>query len=243
MSRTAETVRRFDGEAPAVAAYFGEQGERYDRRAFGGRGMAHLSERDLRVVRAAAEAVPPGDALDVGVGTGRIGTELLAAGHRLTGVEASPRMIEVAARRLPGATLVEADLPGPLPLPDAAFDVVTCLRVLKYVRSWQRAIAELARLCRPGGVVCFDLANERSVAAFGYPPGMVWPVRLTDARTVIRAVGLTVVDLSPGVHLPDPVWRAASTARTAALARAAEGVVATVARSHGARSWTFTCRR
>jgi len=110
---------------------------------------------------AAAEAVlgfVPQDArslLDVACGTGIVTRRLVAArpGLRVTGVDAAPGMVHMAAARLPGAVLL-ADS-RQLPFPDRVFDAVTTVWLLHLVEDPEdvRAIlAECARVLRPGGV-------------------------------------------------------------------------------------------
>jgi SAM-dependent methyltransferase len=232
--------------ARAIADHFDDFAPDYHLAAFDGAGMQHLSHLDLDNVDRALALVPPGDgrrACDVGVGTGRISSRLLAAGFELRGVDASTGMLEQARRRLPSADLVHGSLAERLPVADGWADLVTCLRVVKYLPDRAAAVAELARVARPGGIVCFDLANARSVARFGYPAGMVWGSVYGDALAMIDAAGLDIVEVRPGVHLPDPMWRRASTERGLTVARAAETAVARPLGRHAARSWTFVTRR
>lgn len=101
------------------------------------------------VVRALLEGRAPGDAVDVGTGTGRHATWLAAQGHRVTGIDASRAMLEVARSRSAEIAWIEADLRA-LPLPDACADVVVCGLTLSHLATLD-GIAELARLLRPGG--------------------------------------------------------------------------------------------
>lgn len=229
----------FDGFAPA-----------YDATAFAGAGMAHLSRRDLDVVSGAAalalDSVAVGAvarACDVGVGTGRISGHLQTYGFEVTGIDASTEMLALAADRLAGATLVQGSLADRLPVDDESADLVTCLRVVKYLPGWRGAIAELARVAAVGGIVCFDLANARSAARFGYPEGMVWPTTHREAVDAIAAAGLDLIEVRPGVHLPDPLWRAATAPAASRIVRAGEAVASAVGGRHGARSWTFVARK
>jgi SAM-dependent methyltransferase len=237
----------FDGTAEAIAHHFDDFALDYDAAAFEGAGMAHLSALDLAVVRAACDLARGRTggrrAVDVGVGTGRIVGELLAAGFEVAGVEASSAMRARTRARFPAVSVDAGALPDRLPLPDASFDLVTAMRVLKYVRAWPIAVAELSRLARPGGIVCFDLANAWSPARFGYPPGMVWTARRGTAERALEAAGLRILELRPGVHLPDPLWRAADGHLACAVARGAERVLGAGLGRHGARSWTFVCER
>lgn len=92
------------------------------------------------------------DALDVGTGTGLV----LRALHeqrptlRLTGIDLSPGMLEVARTALPDAAFVEADATV-LPFGDASFDLVTCATSLHLFPDARAAMAEWARVLRAGG--------------------------------------------------------------------------------------------
>lgn len=217
----------------------------YHDAAFAGAGMQLLSERDLDAVdRACSVARAGGVAFDVGVGSGRISSRLLHHGFSVRGVDASEGMLEVARERLGDVVdLVHGSLAEQLPLPSGQADLVTCLRVVKYLPDWPGAIAELARVAAPGGVVLFDLANRRSPARFGYPAGMVWPTTYADALDAIERAGLEVLEVAAGPHLPDPLWRAARRPGPARVLGGAEGLTAGVLRNVGARSWTFVTRR
>jgi ubiquinone/menaquinone biosynthesis C-methylase UbiE len=228
-----------------ITHHFDEFAPVYHRSAFDGAGMATLSQRDLEVIDlACALAGDGGSACDVGVGSGRISSRLVGHGFAVCGVDASTGMLAQARARLgPGATLVNASLAERLPLTSSNFDLVTCLRVLKYLPNWPAAVQELARVAVAGGVVCFDLANQRSVARFGYPSGMVWPTTLGDARAAIVDAGLELVEVVAGAHLPDPAWRVARGPRAARVVGMTESLITSAAGVHGSRSWTFVARR
>jgi SAM-dependent methyltransferase len=92
--------------------------------------------------------------LDAGCGAGPIAAELRDRGATVTGFDSSAGMIEQARRRLGGdADLRVADLAGPLPYPDGAFDDVVASLVLHYLEDWGPALAEFRRVLVPGGRV------------------------------------------------------------------------------------------
>ncbi|HLR84201.1 MAG TPA: class I SAM-dependent methyltransferase [Nocardioidaceae bacterium] len=107
-----------------------------------------------------------GDVLEIGGGGGAM-AEALAASHphvRLTMTDVDPVMVDVARRRLahvPDVSLCPADVTA-LPYPDASFDTVTSFLMLHHVIDWEKAVAEVARVLRPGGVfVGYDLTATR----------------------------------------------------------------------------------
>jgi ubiquinone/menaquinone biosynthesis C-methylase UbiE len=90
--------------------------------------------------------------LDAGCGAGPLSAALRDRGAIVTGFDKSAGMIELARRRLgDDADLRVADLAGPLPFPDDAFDDVTASLVLHYLEDWGPALAELRRVLKPGG--------------------------------------------------------------------------------------------
>ena len=110
-----------------------------------------------------------GRLIEVGVGTG------LALPHytpslRVTGIDLSPEMLARARRRAAEAAqgnieaLLEMDATA-LSFPDASFDVAVAMFVMTVVPDPARAMAELARVTRPGGTVliCNHFSVERGL--------------------------------------------------------------------------------
>jgi ubiquinone/menaquinone biosynthesis C-methylase UbiE len=100
------------------------------------------------------------DVLEVGCGTGLVLRRLAAFARSARGVDLSPGMLERARGR--GLDVVEASVTD-LPCADASFDVVCAFKVLAHVRDVRRALAEMARVTRPGGHVIAELYNPVSL--------------------------------------------------------------------------------
>lgn len=94
-----------------------------------------------------------GEVLEIGVGTGR-NLYFYPTEVHLTGVELSPKMLEIARRRARESG-IEADLrvgdAQHLPFPDASFDTVVATLALCTIPDDRRAVTEAARVLRPGG--------------------------------------------------------------------------------------------
>jgi ubiquinone/menaquinone biosynthesis C-methylase UbiE len=94
-----------------------------------------------------------GDLLDVAIGTG-LNLPHYPPGIHLTGVDLSPAMLAVAAKRAAdlGRTVELSEAAAEhLPFPDASFDTVVCTLSLCSVADDKAAIAEMYRVLRPGG--------------------------------------------------------------------------------------------
>jgi len=112
-------------------------------------------------VAAVRELIPePADALDLATGTGFVAMILAALGHRVTAVDLSADMLDLATSTAGQRGLRirflsdDAVAPGFEP---ASFDVVTNRHFLWTLREPDRALANWRRLLRPGGLlIAFD---------------------------------------------------------------------------------------
>lgn len=100
------------------------------------------------------------DVLEVGCGTGLVLARIAAFARSARGVDLSPGMLEHARQR--GLDVREASATA-LPFPDATFDVTCSFKVLAHVKDIERALAEMARVTRPGGVVIAEFYNPWSL--------------------------------------------------------------------------------
>ena len=90
--------------------------------------------------------------LDIGCATGGLSEHLAEPGQRVTGVDKSPRMIEAASSGPHHAQYLVADICH-LPFEDHAFDTVIAASLINLVPEPEKAISEMARVCKPGGAV------------------------------------------------------------------------------------------
>jgi len=94
--------------------------------------------------------------LDIGCGDGQISRLLAADGCQVVGVDPTWNQIVVAQQRGGGAGYARATA-DELPFPDASFDGVVACLVFEHIDAVEQAIAEVARVLRPGGRFSFFL--------------------------------------------------------------------------------------
>ncbi|MGB6764937.1 class I SAM-dependent methyltransferase [Mycobacterium sp.] len=137
------------------------------------------------------------DVLEIGAGSGSVAQQLLSDSPELawTAIDIDPHMAQAAATRLrgfAGASVRTADATA-MPFPDDSFDsVVSCL-MLHHIVDWERAVAEVARVLRPGGIfVGYDLVRTPLASLFhrldGSPHRLIVP---EDFRAECARDGLT----------------------------------------------------
>jgi SAM-dependent methyltransferase len=98
--------------------------------------------------------------LELGCGAGELSVELLRRGARLTAVDISPGMVDLARARAPDASFVVAPAEE-TGLPDASFDLVFGKWVLHHV-DVAAAAREVHRLLRPGSRAVFFENQDRN---------------------------------------------------------------------------------
>jgi ubiquinone/menaquinone biosynthesis C-methylase UbiE len=136
-----------DRRAQRLRRYWDKHARNYDRQ------MAFWERRLFGDGRRWVCSQAVGDTLEVAVGTGR-NLAFYPRGIRLVGIDFSPAMLELARRHAQQLD-VEVDLrlgdAQALDLPDASFDTVVCALSLCAIPDERRAVAEMARVLRPGG--------------------------------------------------------------------------------------------
>lgn len=102
--------------------------------------------------------------LDVGCGAGRFAYEVAKRGYNVFGMDYSHGMIVKASKICNrehelDAAFLQGDIET-LPFQDSSFDVIVCLGVVTYLKSEDKALQELARALKPGGVLAISIVNK-----------------------------------------------------------------------------------
>lgn len=114
----------------------------------------------------------PGRVLEVGVGTG-LALPLYNADCAVTGIDFSHDMLAKARRRVEErgldhvSELRQMDA-RKLDFPDNSFDTIVAMHVLSVVPEPEKVMAEIARVCAPGGrvIITNHFVRKRGVLAF-----------------------------------------------------------------------------
>lgn len=94
--------------------------------------------------------------LDVGCGDGQIARALAAQGSDVLGIDPTQLHIDIAKERAGGPTYLLGSATQ-LPVPDASQDAVVACLVFEHIDEVDAAIAEVARVLKPGGQFSFFL--------------------------------------------------------------------------------------
>lgn len=146
-----------------------------------------LMAAEQRAMVAALPDVAGAVVLDAGCGTGRYLSVLAERGaRRLVGVDFSPEML--GRLETAGALGVQGDLVA-LPVASASVDVVVSGLAFNDVPDLTHAVAECARVLRPGGTLLYSVVHPR-----GGELGWTREFRVAGGTAAVRGCWHTVAD-------------------------------------------------
>jgi SAM-dependent methyltransferase len=152
---TTGTAPPAHGDA-ATQSYYDRFASSYERERHHGYHRL-IDELELELVRRYGSGR---DVLEAGCGTGLLLREAAGFARSAVGVDLSRGML--AAARARGLRVVQGSLTD-VPLPSASVDLVYSMKVLPHVPPIRDAVAELARVVRPGGHLLLEFYNPWSL--------------------------------------------------------------------------------
>jgi ubiquinone/menaquinone biosynthesis C-methylase UbiE len=169
----------------------------FEDRRFGGPIGQLIAGEQARVLANMIGRIHERTILDVGTGTGRAALMLARGGARVTAIDASEQMLEVARQRATEQMVKVHFLRGDahrLDFKDRSFDVVVCLRVLMHAPDWRRCLSEMCRVA--DRLVIFDYPSAGSAALaqsvarrmFNAAGGHTEAYRVFREKTIGRAI-------------------------------------------------------
>jgi SAM-dependent methyltransferase len=154
---------------------------------------------------------PPGRrTLDLGCGEGRLARDLMALGHTVAGVDATPAMVEAAREADPAFEVHLADAVA-LPFSSGVFDLVVAFMSLQDMDDMEGAVRESARVLEAGGRFCLAVVHPINSAGRFEDPGAGSPFTIDGSyldssyyADELRRNGLDITFVS--AHRPIEVY-------------------------------------
>jgi len=183
--------------------YFDSHADDYERNQYRTSRRTFVNGRHDRLV-AIIERLPAAQGasvLDVGCGPGKLTQEFSSRGYRVFAVDTSLRMLRMARSSITGASSAGAHFQmgsiEALPFADGSFDVVCSAGVIEYFSTCERAIRELRRVLKPGGLLILPTTNLLAPAHWIRP----LIVRVGRLPAVARRFGLQPVTVRLWFHV------------------------------------------
>lgn len=154
---------------------------------------SHLKRIDRLLPLSAGDRV-----LEVGCGRGHLTGRLADRGIDVIGIDANPRAAEVA-----GSDRIMTMRAESLEFDDATFDAVVSIHAIEHLPQLDAAVAEMARVLKPGGQALYIYPAEPVMGLYAVPTSIIlygtpfkarevhchklWPAKL---RRIMKPVGL-----------------------------------------------------
>lgn len=103
--------------------------------------------------------------LDLGCGTGELALVLSEAGFQMTGIDISQKSLAKAKILAPAVKFAEVDMTA-LTFKDHLFDAAFAMTSLEFCRDKNKALAEIKRVLKPGGLFYVEVRNRDFVLNF-----------------------------------------------------------------------------
>jgi 2-polyprenyl-3-methyl-5-hydroxy-6-metoxy-1,4-benzoquinol methylase len=97
--------------------------------------------------------------LEVGCGLGYFSNKASKLGAKVTGIDIGPNLVKINKKLTPSGTFIVSSASN-LPFKDETFDVVLSTEVIEHVDNQKRAIKEISRVLKKGGILVITTPNK-----------------------------------------------------------------------------------
>src|ERR1700752_182804 len=157
----------------------------------------HFHVRRSRVLELLPQKL--GRVLDIGCGPGVMTEVVLDRGGVFDGLDLSPEMVREGQEKfghLPGVHFAEGNIEA-LNAADTSYDQLICMAVIEYLKTPDVALAEIARVLKPGGITIITVPKRWHISR-------VTVAATTPVRALARLLGAATADTLPRLRLqPD----------------------------------------
>ena len=183
MIRTQAVVEHFDKYRDWSRLYDSADGRNY-----------HFHVRRNRVLELLPDKL--GRVLDVGCGPGVMTEVVLERGGTFDGVDLSPEMIDEAREKFghfPNVNFKVGNIEA-IDASDKSYDQLICMAVIEYLNTPERALFEIARVLKPGGIAIITVPKRWHVS-------LVTVTATAPIRLVAKMLGAATADHLPRLRL------------------------------------------
>lgn len=154
----------------------------------------HFHVRRDRVLQLLPEKL--GRVLDVGCGPGVMTEVVLQRGGTFDGLDLSPEMISEAREKfghLNDVNFAVGDIEN-IEASDNSYDQLICMAVIEYLKGPDRALAEMSRVLKPGGIAIITVPKRWHVSR-------VTVAATKPVRLLAKMLGAATADQLPRLRL------------------------------------------
>jgi len=193
-----------------IRKFFNDFSNTYNQKAFyGSRGLNYRNHIEIDFIKEATKDLKFSNLLEIGFGAGR---NLLLFKDRnisLYGVDISEKMLQEAKKNLKNEklNLKPHNAEEGLPSKDKLFDLVLCIRVLKYMKKWPFVISEISRTLKKSGYAIIEIPNLFSIHLLGLPWANYFLFFIPGFIKQLKKNNLEIIKIQKGAVFPFFIYK------------------------------------
>lgn len=169
-----------------------------------------LSDKEIGFVNFYLAKTTGVKVLDIGIGTGRILTELIKVSPKeleIYGLDISQQMVRVCRNKFKNSNKIKeikvCDLSKENLCYKDNFDFITAIRVLKYNKNWQEIIKKVYGSLGKNGIFVFTMLNKNSLNKFSRYPIPTYKTDLKEIKIFLGDTGFKILEIRTFTRIPD----------------------------------------
>lgn len=193
-----------------IRKFFNDFSKSYNQKAFyGSKGLNYLNHIEIDFIEKWSNQQKIKTLLEIGFGAGRNLQLFKNKQINLYGVDISEKMVKETLKSLKNekTNLKHLNAENGLPYKDNFFDLILCIRVLKYMKKWTFVIEEISRTLRKEGYAILEAPSLFSIHFFGLPWANYFLFFIHKFIKELTKNELQIVKIQKGAILPFYIYK------------------------------------
>lgn len=193
-----------------IQEFFNNFSAHYNQSAFfDSKGLMYLDHIETDFIRDNTSSIKISRLLEIGFGAGRNLRLFKNRNIEIDGIDIAENMLEETRKEFNGEKLAlkHQDVNDGLPYKDSVFDLVVCVRVLKYIKRWRFVLSEISRTMKKDSYAVLEVPSLFSIHIFGLLLANYFLFFIPDFIGELNKNGLKVVKVRKGAVLPFFIYK------------------------------------
>jgi len=193
-----------------IRKFFNDFSQSYNQKSFyNSKGLDYLNHIEIDFIKKTSDQKKINDLLEIGFGAGRNLQLFKNKQINLYGVDVAEKMIKKTEKSFKGEkiNLKHLNAENGLPYKDNFFDLILCIRVLKYMKKWPFVIKEISRTLKKEGYAILEVPNLFSIHFFGLPWANYFLFFIPTFIKELAKNKLQIIKIQKGAILPFYIYK------------------------------------